>query len=556
MLIRLLRRLLQTENTTTGSEAVRTALPAGPEREGAEEALRQAARLLQAGQVAAAEKLLREALDQAHDLAEAHFQMGELHGRRGELEDAADCYELAVHFDPRHVPAHYALAALHKSQGRYARAAEHYQRIVECSPHDAPAHTNLCFALYEMAAYDEAREHGERALAISPKLPEAHHNLGLVLREIGKPEQAVHHFQKALELAPRAEMAAGLAHAYRDLGRLNEAIANYDRALRLKPDLGDAAVNRAYAYLLKEDFADGWAQYEGRFAATGTKERDFGFPRWHGEAPEGKTILVHGEQGLGDEIMFASCLPGLLARAQRVILECSDRLQPLFQRSFPQAIVHGGSKEDPGEWVAQYTPIHYQVPIGSLPRWLRPERSAFDQTAAYLRADRAVANDFRTKLATGRKPVIGLSWRGGTPKTRSHLRSLSLEQFMPLLAVDAVFVSLQHGVGSSELAGAAALRTFQGATDDLDRLTALISALDLVVSVDNTNVHLAGALGRPVWVLLSASPEWRYGSRGETMPWYPSAKLFRQGADRRWEPVIRQLTTALCAWVEDSQTRD
>ena len=556
MLIRLLRRLLRSDSAAVRSEALQPAPRTGPERERAQELLRQATALLQSGQLAAAEKLLGEALDRVHDLAEAHFQMGELHGRRGEPEDAADCYELAVHFDPGHVPAHYALAALHKSQGRHTQAAEHYKRIVESSPRDAAAHTNLCFALYEMAAYEEAREHGERALAISPKLPEAHHNLGLVLREIGEPARAVRHFQKALELAPRAEMAAGLAHAYRDLGRLNEAIASYDRALRLKPGLGDAAINRAYACLLKEDFADGWAQYESRFAATGTKERDFGLPRWQGEALEGKTVLVYAEQGLGDEIMFASCLPELLARAQRVILECSDRLAPLFQRSFPQAIVHGGKKEDPEGWVGQHTPIHYQVPIGSLPRWLRPERSAFDRSAVYLHADRAVANDFRMQLAAGHKPVIGLSWRGGTPKTRSHLRSLPLELLTPLLKEDALFVSLQHGVGSSELAGAAALRTFPAATDDLDRLAALISALDLVVSVDNTNVQLAGALGRPVWVLLSASPEWRYGSRGETMPWYPSAKLFRQGGDRRWEPVIRQLMTAFSEWIERSQARD
>ena len=491
MLIRLFRRLLRPGNAAAHGEALRPTPSTGPERERAQEALRQAMRLLQAGQPAAAEKFLREALDRAHDLAEAHFQMGELHGRRGELEDAADCYELAVHFDPQHTHAHYALAALHKSQGRQAQAAEHYQRIVEINPHDGAAHTNLCLALYETAAYDAARRHGERALAIDPKLPEAHHNLGLVLREIGEPEQAIRHFQTAIDLKPRAEMAAGLGHAYRDLGRLKEAIASYDRALRLKPDLGDAAINRAYAYLLQEDFAEGWEQYECRFEATGTKRRDFGLARWQGEALGEKTILVHAEQGLGDEIMFASCMPDLIARAQRVIVECSDRLQPLFERSFPQAIVHGGRKEDAAGWVAHHAPIDCQIPIGSLPRWLRRDRSAFGRTAGYLHPDRALAKEFRAQLAVGHRPVIGLSWRGGTPRTRAHLRSLSLDLLSPLLAQDAVLVSLQHGLGSSELEGpAAALRTFHGVTDDLDRLAALISALDLVVSVDNTNVHL------------------------------------------------------------------
>lgn len=551
MLIRLLRRLLRGGTSSEHGVAVRPVPHAGAQNDRAHEALQQASELLQAGQLDPAEALLREALDLQHDLAEAHFRMGELHERRAEREDAADCHALAVHFNPRHIEAHYALAALHKSQGRYAQAAEHYRRIVEVSPEDAAAHTNLCFALYETADYENARRHGECAIGIDPKLAEAHHNLGLVLRETDEPQRAVQHFQKALELKPRAEMAAGLGHAYRDLGRLNEAIASYDRALRLKPDLGDAAINRAYAYLLKEDYATGWAEYEGRFAATGTKVRDFGLPRWNGEQLRDKTILVHAEQGLGDEIMFASCLPDLISQAERVVIECGDRLQPLFQRSFPQAVVHGGGKEDPTGWVAQYGPVHCQVPIGSLPRWFRRDRASFDRAGGYLRADHQAADVFRARIGAGRKFAIGLSWRGGTPKTRSHLRSLPLELLAPLLGQDAVFVSLQHGVGASELQGpAAALRTFEGATDHLDRLAALISALDLVISVDNTNVHLAGALGCPVWALLSASPEWRYGLRGETMPWYPSAKLFRQGSERRWDPVIQEVMAAFSAWRE------
>jgi len=546
MLIRLLRRLLRGGAPDRRGEAPRLPPHAAPERARAREALRQAVGFLQAGRFDPAETLLREAIDLEHDLPEAHFRMGELHERRGELEDAADCHELAVHFDPGYIPAHYALAALHKSQGRHAQAAEHYQRVVELSPEDAAAHTNLCWALYETAAYDIARQHGERAIAIDPKLTEAHHNLGLVLREVGEPARAVQHIQRALELKPRAETAAALAHAYRDLGRLKEAIASYDRALRLKPDLGDAVINRAYAYLLKEDYGVGWAEYEGRFAATGTKVRDFGFPQWNGEPLRGKTILVHAEQGLGDEIMFASCLPELIVQADRVIIECNDRLESLFRRSFPQTIVHGGKKEDPTDWVMQYAPVHWQLPVGSLPRWFRADRAAFLRKGGYLQADPRGVNEWRDRLGVQNKRVIGLSWRGGAPKTRGYLRSVPLELFGSLLEQDAVFVSLQHGVESRGLEAAGGrIRTFPRVTENLDHLAALINTLDLVVSVDNTNVQLAGALDRPVWVLLSASPEWRYGLRGEATPWYPSATLFRQGDDRRWEPVMEKLAGAL-----------
>ncbi len=515
----------------------------------AEGVFRQAIEQIGRGRLEQAERLLHEAIGLKPTFAEAHFRLGWIYAQRGAFEDAADCHELAVHFDPKNLEARGALAALRKSQGRHGEAAEHYRQIVALSPEDSAAHTNLCLALHEVAAYDEARRHGERAIAIDPKLPEAHHNLGLVLRELGQPAEAVQHFRTALELKPRAEIAAGLAHAYRDLGRFREAISGYERALRLNPDLGDAVINRAYAYLLNKEYAKGWAEYEKRFAATGTPTRDFGSPPWSGEPLQGKTILVHAEQGLGDEIMFASCLPDILSQVDRVIIECSERLSPLFKRSFPRAIVRGGKKEDPTDWVKQYAPVNFQIPIGSLPRWLRPDEAAFPRNGGYLSAGSRETEQWRDRLSVRNKCVVGLSWRGGGARTRGHLRSVPLALLAPLLEQDAVFVSLQHGVEARDLEDAhGRLKTYSGVTENPDELAALIAALDLVISVDNTTAQLAGAMGHSVWVMLSASPEWRYGAIGESMPWYPSAKLFRQGEDRCWEPVIEQVTTAFSAW--------
>jgi len=522
----------------------------------AREAFDRAAEEFERGHPDAAERSLREAIALNPEFAEAHFRLGKIYEKRGAIDDAADCYELAVQFNPRSIQAYAALAALRKSQGCHSEAIEHYQRIVELSPEDAAAHTNLCLALHEAAAYEAARQHGERAVAIDPKLAEAHHNLGLVLRELGEPQLAVRHFQAAMELKPRAEVAAGLAHAYRDLGRLKEAVAAYDRALRLKPDLGDAVINRAYAFLLNAEYGSGWAEYEHRFVATGTLTRDFGLPRWAGENLEGKTILVFAEQGLGDEILFASCLPDILARAERVIVECSERLAPLFERSFPRATIRGGKKEDPNDWVARYAPVHFQVPIGSLPRWFRPTRSSFPLNSVYLQANPDSVDKWRSRLdARGRK-LVGISWRGGGAKTRGTLRSVPLASLAPLLKHDAVFVSLQHGVDPRELDDVdGRVRTFAGVTDDPDQLAALIAALDLVVSVDNTTAQLAGALGSPVWVMLSASPEWRYGISDETMAWYSSARLFRQGIDRRWDPVVQSIADAFERWCGDAEIR-
>jgi ADP-heptose:LPS heptosyltransferase len=198
-----------------------------------------------------------------------------------------------------------------------------------------------------------------------------------------------------------------------------------------------------------------------------------------------------------------------------------------------------------------------QVSIGSLPRWFRADKTAFPRKGGYLQTDPRAVDEWRDRLDVKNKRVVGLSWRGGTPKTRGHLRSVSLELLAPLLAQDAVFVSLQHGVDSRGLEAAGGrIRTFPDVTESLDDLAALMGALDLIVSVDNTNVNLAGALNRPIWALLSASPEWRYGLRRESMPWYPSAKLFRQGDDRRWKPVIEQVAVAFSTWRERAETAD
>jgi Tfp pilus assembly protein PilF len=500
--------------------------------------------------------LLNEAIDLQHDLADAHFQLGKLREQRGQRADAADCHEMALHFDAGHVPARRALAGLQQALGDHAEAAAHFRKLIDLDARDPAAHGNLCLALYELGAYEEARSHGERAVALDPRMAEAHHNLGLVLSALGEPAPAVAHFRRALDIKPLAAIAAGLGHALRDLGQIDQAIAAYDRALRLTPGYGDAVSNRAQAYLLKEDYRPGWEQYEKRFEASGTAVRDFGLPRWNGEPLTGKTILVHAEQGLGDEIMFMSCLPDLVERAERVVIECSQRLAALVRRSFPRAIVHGGSKEDPSDWIAQLGPVHCQLPIGSLPRWFRPERAAFPTAGGYLRPDPRTVSGWRSRLELGGKPAVGLSWRGGTPKTRARLRSMTLEHLTPVLRPDVVWVSLQHGTDCAELSGpAAVIRNFAGVTEDLDQLAALICALDLVVTVDNTNLHLSGALGRPAWAMLPASAEWRYGCGGATMPWYPSVRLLRQGADWRWQPVIEQLGAELAEYIGHTGTR-
>lgn len=250
--------------------------------------------------------------------------------------------------------------------------------------------------------------------------------------------------------------------------------------------------------------------------------------------------------------MFASCLPDVMQRAGHVVIECNARLARLFARSFPLATVHGGNKDDERAWLRALPPADFQIVIGSLPLHFRSARSAFPVHCGYLRADAARVEFWRARLgACNGRLRVGVAWRGGSLRSRQFMRSVTLPCWLALLAQPGVdFVSLQYGDIASEIAQVrdqhgVMVRSFGDDIADINELAAAITALDLVISVDTTVVHLAGALGHPVWVLLPSAPEWRYPRSGATMPWYPSARLFRQAKPREWAPVISSVGDAV-----------
>jgi len=375
----------------------------------------------------------------------------------------------------------------------------------------------------------------------------------LLRLETGYPEEALASFERALELRPDTLVTQTcIAHALRDLGRIDEALAHYDRVLAQQPNFGDALINRCYALLMRGDYAAGWAEYERRFAATGAPMRGFPFPEWRGEPLAGKRILIYAEQGLGDEIMFASCVPDVLKRAGHVVIESNTRLAPLFMRSFSQATIHGANKDEDHAWLQALPRVDFQVAIGSLPLHFRGTCAAFPANSGYLVADDVRIERWRSRLAAAPNRLrVGIAWRGGSLRTRQLMRSLALAHWQSLLTQpDVDFVSLQYGDVSEESAQlrdrhGITLRSFGAELTAIEELAAAIAALDLIISVDNTVAHLAGALGLPVWILLPFAPEWRYLRSGDTMPWYPSARLFRQSRPREWETVIAETAAAL-----------
>jgi hypothetical protein len=271
-------------------------------------------------------------------------------------------------------------------------------------------------------------------------------------------------------------------------------------------------------------------------------------------------LLVYAEQGLGDEIMFASCVPELAVRGMTVVLECNPRLESLFRRSFDAIEVCGQPRGNDRSWLNDFPLLSSQVPIGSLGRWLRSDVSQFPRHRGYLRADPLRVAKWRERLtSTNGRLAVGLLWRGGTLKTRQSQKSIPLELLLPLLDLRGVhYVCMQHDLRSEErdllVEHASSITVSPDACADLEESAALCMALDLTIGVPATNANLAGALGRPTWVMLNSSPEWPWLWRGDATPWYPSVRLWRQQRPGDWRGVVDEVRLGIIGLLESRQT--
>ena len=397
--------------------------------------------------------------------------------------------------------------------------------------------------------YGSAFVYIQRAAQLAPDESVIWNNMALCYEETEQPDEALKCFIKALNRNPNDTYAlANISKLYNNMGEPQKAINCTDKALRINPKLLEARYNKGISLLALGQWKEGWEGFEYNLGKhQGRRERVFGtIPRWTGE--KGLTLIAYGEQGVGDEVNFASCIPDL-KRDNEVIIECDKRLEGLFRRSFGGRVygtryIKGGLK-----WPTEH-PIDATVALGSLPGHFRNSLEEFPGTP-YLVADPLRRVAWRAVLdALGPKMKVGITWTGGIRKTMRSKRSLALEDLKPILQQDATFISLQYKDATeecAELEAATGLKVIHWPhatqTQDMDDQAALMAELDLVITVQQTAVHLGGALGVPTWVMLPKAPLWRYGLTGTTMPWYKSVTLYRQRD--KWVETISEVAVDL-----------
>jgi len=539
----------------------------------------------QAGRNDDALKSFQKAARLAPGFAEAHANLGTALLEAGRLEEAVPALQKAATLAPRIAAVHNSLGAAFKQQGLLTQAASAYRAAIALTPAYPEALCNLGAVLCDMGELEDAAEMCRQAIQLAPSLAKAHNILGVVLRDQGHLAEAEQAFRTAIAAAPRepepyvnlgnlltaqgqhdqpvllcrqvaalvpdsVEAQNNLGTALYAAGRLDDAITCFRRAVTLRPDRSEGHFHLGMALLAKGDMAAGWREYEWRWQIPrmAAVRRRFEQPAWDGQPAPGKTLLIHAEQGLGDTLQFCRYAALAAQRGLNVILEVQKPLQRLLgSLAGPQTVIARGDA---------LPAFDVHAHLLSLPHLFGTVLKTVPATIPYLAADVGAIAAAKARLAeipkTGLR--VGLVWAGNSYRYVADMaavdrrRSIAPERLAPLLAVPGLhFINLQKE-------GPPAPRDF-GLTDlmadiqDFADTAALVSNLDLVISVDTSVAHLAGALGKPVWLLNRFVTDFRWLTSGQTTPWYPTMKIFRQSVADDWDSVIADAAQELHGWV-------
>lgn len=483
----------------------------------------------------------RQVLRQRPDFVAAHCNLGVVLFDLSAFEECERCYREALRLNPTFAEARTNLGGLLIKLGRLDEAEVHLREACKLRSDFAGAFSNLGDLLRLQGRLEEAEAYCREALRLDPDYVPAQLTLGNALREAGRFHDAEPCYRAALAHDPALpEALNNLGTLLYDLGRADEAIPTLRTAVSQRPDYADAHFNLGVSLLLAGQFDEGWREYEWRWKQAKKKLhlRDFSEPLWNGEDIGDRVLLLHAEQGLGDTLQFVRFVPAIAA-GRRVVLEVQRPLMPLLT-GLPglECIVARG---DP------LPPFDLHCPLLSLPRLLGTTLETIPREAPYLRADPQRAAAWRERVGQLDGLRVGLVWAGNQTMSGDNRRSLPLERFSELADLPGVsFVSLQKGAGASQLPPRGlSLHDWTNDLHDFGETAALIEALDLVISVDTGVVHLAGALGRPVWLLNRFDRCWRWLLNRDDSPWYPSLRQFRQIQPGDWTSVLRNVRAEL-----------
>lgn len=480
------------------------------------------------------------------DFAAALSNLGLALQQQGKLGEAQQALEEALAAKPDYAGAIYNLGNVLAARGEHAAAVAHYRRALALEPQHLDALNNLGVALTELGEIDEAIACYRQVLALQPANAAAHNNYGRALAQRDALEDAAEQFRQAISLQPHGiDAHINLGNVLLEQGAPREAHETYSRALAIDPAHQSAHWNDGLALLVQGDLVGGFRQWRWN---TPTARRFPHLKEWRGEPLDGATIVIHAEQGLGDVIHFARYLPLVAARGGRVVFEAPVEQHRLFADFSGVARLIAFDEPVPeAQW---------HCPLLSLPLVFGTTLSSVPSDVPYLHADPAAVAEWRRRLA-GPALKIGLVWAGNPGHRRDRHRSLPLAALAPLGEIpDVAFYALQKGDAAGE-AMPAGLRVeiLAPLLGDFADTAAAIMALDLVISVDTSVAHLAGALAKPVWIMLPHAPDWRWLETRSDSPWYPSAELFRQDSSRRWEPVIADIAAELASLAAPDQAK-
>jgi Tfp pilus assembly protein PilF len=533
----------------------------------------------QAGRLAEAERIYRQVLaGEPNHVDSLHF-LGVIAHQVGRNDQAAELIRRALQLKPHYAEAWNNLAVALEDAGLCDQAESACRRAIELKPDYAEPYSNLGKALKNQGSFDEAIAVCRRAIELKPGSAESHYNLGVAQHSRGQLQEAIASCRRALELKPNcAEALLILGTIFNDQGHLDDAIAAHRQAVRARPDyaeahsnlgallkdqgkfaeaidacrhaieldshLPEAHWNLSLSLLSQGDFARGWEEFEWRWKCKDfpSPERHFRQPQWKGEQLAGRTILLHAEQGLGDTIQFLRYIPMVVARGGKVVMECQPELFQLLKSLGENCRV-----VPPGQALPQFD-LH--CPLMSLPLLFATRLESIPNRVPYLSADAKLVSEWATYFDADSHHVrVGIAWAGKPTHSNDRNRSMELSRLNCLLQLPATrFYSLQKGAAARQVDAvdkSLNLIDFSDKLADFAETAALIAHLDLLITVDTAVAHLAGAMGKPVWVLLPRVPDWRWLVDRQDSPWYPTMRLFHQKSAGSWDEVIARVAKCL-----------